>query len=88
MVWKNREGMSLIEVIVATLLLAIAIIPLLQFFITGSTLTATARHEVTALNFAQELEELKMSIITIGVARNSLEQATKYAWPVMRKYRY
>lgn len=42
------------------MLLGIATIPLLHFFVTGSTFTATARHEVAALNFAQELmEEIK-----------------------------
>jgi Tfp pilus assembly protein PilV len=75
MIWKNQEGMSLIEVIVAILLAAIAIIPLLQFFVTGSAFTATARHEVTALNFAQELiEELKsVNSRQIGVARECTE---------------
>lgn len=75
MVLKNQEGMSLIEVIIAILLVGIAIIPLLQFFVTGSTFTAIARHEVTALNFAQELiEELKsVTSKQIGVARESTE---------------
>lgn len=57
---QDQHGMGLIEVIVAILLLGIATIPLLNFFVHGNTFTATARHEVTALNLAQEImEEIK-----------------------------
>lgn len=60
MIFKNQGGMSLIEVMVALLLLGVAIIPMLNLFVDGSAYTATARHEVSALNFAQAImEEIK-----------------------------
>lgn len=75
MAGKKQEGLSLIEAIVATLLAAVAIIPLLQFFVTSGLLTATARQEVTALNFAQELMEELKSVTSgqIGAARTCTE---------------
>ncbi len=51
------SGMSLIEVMVALLVLGLMIVPLVNFFLTGSVFTAVARHDVTALNFAQEVLE-------------------------------
>jgi len=52
--------MSLIEVMVAILLLGIVTVPLFNFFITGNIFTAIARRDVDALNFAQEImEEIK-----------------------------
>jgi len=60
MLFKNQRGMSLIEVMIAILLLGIVIIPLFDLFVNGNIFTATARHDVAALNFAQEkLEEIK-----------------------------
>lgn len=50
-------GMSLIEVMVALLILGLMTVPLVNFFLTGSVFTAVARHDVTALNFAQEVLE-------------------------------
>jgi type II secretory pathway pseudopilin PulG len=49
--------MSLIEVMVALLILGLMTVPLVNFFLTGSVFTAVARHDVTALNFAQEVLE-------------------------------
>ncbi|MBC7105565.1 MAG: prepilin-type N-terminal cleavage/methylation domain-containing protein, partial [Firmicutes bacterium] len=51
------SGMSLIEVMVALLLLGLLTVPLVNFFLTGSVFAAVARHDVTALNFAQEVLE-------------------------------
>lgn len=56
----NHKGMTLVEVVVAILILGIAAIPLLKLFVTGNAFVFKARHEVVALNFAQELmEEVK-----------------------------
>ncbi|OQA07118.1 MAG: hypothetical protein BWY65_01994 [Firmicutes bacterium ADurb.Bin373] len=72
---KNQEGLSLIEVIVAILLAAVAVIPLLQLLAAAGVLTAAARREVTALNFAQELMEELKSVTSgqIGAARTCTE---------------
>lgn len=52
--------MSLIEVVVAILILGIITVPLVNFFLTGNVYTAMARHDLTALHLAQEkLEEIK-----------------------------
>jgi len=63
--------MSLIEVMMAILLLGVAIIPLFNLFEVSNTYTAVARHNVAALNFAQEImEEVKgMPYGQIGVAK-------------------
>lgn len=54
---QDRRGMSLIEVMVAILLLGMVTVPLVGLFTAGATHTAVARHDVAALNFAQEMME-------------------------------
>lgn len=73
MLLKDQEGMSLVEVMVALLILGVAVITLLSMFVSGDKLTATARHEVGALNVGQELmEEIKGAPYKrFGVARGS-----------------
>lgn len=57
---NNRRGMSLIEVIVAICILGLVTVPLVKFFLTGSVFTSIARHDVAAVNTAQEImEEIK-----------------------------
>lgn len=57
---QDRRGMSLIEVMVAILLLGMVTVPLVGLFTAGATHTAVARHDVAAANLAQEvLEEIK-----------------------------
>lgn len=57
----NHKGMTLVEVVVSVLVLGIAAIPLLKLFMTGNSFVFKARHEIVALNFAQELmEEVKI----------------------------
>lgn len=59
-IFKNKGGMSLIEVVVAILILGIITVPLVNFFLTGNVFTAIAHHDLTALHLAQEkLEEIK-----------------------------
>lgn len=60
MVIKNQSGMSLIEVMVALLILSILTVPLISYFVTGNVYTATARNDIAAMSLAQEkLEEIK-----------------------------
>lgn len=57
---EPRAGFSLIEVTVAILLLGVITVALMGLFVTGNVFTAQARHDVAALNQAQEiLEEIK-----------------------------
>lgn len=70
MLLKNQKGMSLVEVLVAVLLLGITMIPLMEMVVAGRQFTTAARHEVAALNFTQEIfEEIKgVSPGQIGIA--------------------
>jgi len=67
----NRNGMTLIEVVIAVSLLGIIIASLLNFFLTGSALTSLARNDVAAVNTAQEImEEIKsLPASYLGTAR-------------------
>jgi len=57
---NNKRGMSLIEVIVAICILGLITVPFVNFFLTGSIFTSIARHDVAAVNTAQEImEEIK-----------------------------
>jgi len=57
---SDQLGVGLIEIMVVLLFLAVITVPLINFFLSGSRFTAQARHEVAALNLAQEiLEEVK-----------------------------
>ena len=52
--------MSLIEVMVALVILSILTVPLFSYFVTGNVYTATARNDIAAMSLAQEkLEEIK-----------------------------
>ncbi|ADL08654.1 type IV pilus modification PilV family protein [Thermosediminibacter oceani] len=56
----NNGGFTLVEVLIATLVLVAAIVPLMNAFIHGARWTAESRDLITALNLAQgKLEELK-----------------------------
>lgn len=56
----NKHGVGLLEVMVVLFFLAVITVPLINFFLSGNRFTAEARHEVAALNLAQEiLEEIK-----------------------------
>ncbi len=56
----NQKGMSLIEAVVAILLLGIIAAPLTCLYRSGSVYTAAARQETSALNFAAAvMEEIK-----------------------------
>ncbi|TYP53295.1 type IV pilus modification PilV family protein [Thermosediminibacter litoriperuensis] len=56
----NNSGFTLIEVLIATLILVAAIVPLMTAFIHGARWTAESRDLITAVNLAQgKLEELK-----------------------------
>jgi len=60
MVLKNQSGMSLIEVMVALVILSILTVPLVAYFVTGNGYSATARKDIAAMSLAQEkLEEIK-----------------------------
>ncbi len=74
MILKNQNGMSLLEVTVAILILGLVTVPLVGLFLRGSIFTAVARHEVTALHFAQEImEEIKsIPFEQLGKARGSM----------------
>ena len=57
---KNQSGMSLIEVMVALVILSILTVPLFSYFVTGNVYSATARKDIAAMSLAQEkLEEIK-----------------------------
>ncbi|HAG10128.1 MAG TPA: hypothetical protein DCK76_01770 [Desulfotomaculum sp.] len=56
----DQHGVGLLEVIVVLIFLAVVTVPLINFFISGNSYTAEARHKVAALNLSQEvLEEVK-----------------------------
>lgn len=56
----NQSGMSLIEVMVAFVILTILTAPLISCFVAGNALAAAARNDVAALSLAQQkLEEIK-----------------------------
>lgn len=60
--WDSRgnSGFTLIEVLIATLVLVAAIVPLMTAFIHGARWAAESRDLITAVNLAQgKLEELK-----------------------------
>lgn len=60
--WDSRgnSGFTLIEVLIATLVLVAAIVPLMTAFIHGARWTAESRDLITTVNLAQgKLEELK-----------------------------
>ena len=60
MVLKDQSGMSLIEVMVALVILSILTVPLFSYFVTGNVYSATARKDIAAMSLAQEkLEEIK-----------------------------
>ncbi|KUK36573.1 MAG: Prepilin-type cleavage/methylation domain containing protein [Thermacetogenium phaeum] len=67
----NKNGMSLIEVVVAICILGLITVPLLNFFLTGNIFTSLARHDVAAVNTAQEImEEIKsLPASYLGTAR-------------------
>lgn len=69
----------MLEVLVAIILLGLATIPLLNFFVSGNAFTARAGNEVAALNFAQELLEEIKSIPDnqIGKVQGSTENTIK-----------
>ncbi len=57
---NGQSGMSLIEVMVALVVLGLTSAALMGLFLAGSTSTAVARHDVAAVNVAQEiLEQVK-----------------------------
>lgn len=57
---SDRHGVGLLEIMVVLFFLAVVTVPLINFFVSGNRFTAEARHEVAALNLAQEiLEEVK-----------------------------
>jgi len=57
---SNQIGVGLIEIMAVLFFLAVITVPLINFFLSGSMFTSQARHEVAALNLAQEiLEEVK-----------------------------
>lgn len=62
MSWRDQRGMSLIEVIVAIFLLGVVTVALVSLFLTGNIFTAVARHDVAAVNQAQEILETVKSI--------------------------
>ncbi|MDN5346866.1 MAG: hypothetical protein PWP65_430 [Clostridia bacterium] len=56
----DNSGFTLIEVLIAVLVLVAAIVPLMTAFIHGTRWTAESRDLITAVNLAQgKLEELK-----------------------------
>ncbi len=56
----GRGGFTLVEVLIAVLVLTVAIVPLMTAYIHGARWTAEARDLITAVNLAQgKLEELK-----------------------------
>lgn len=57
---KNRDGMSLIEVMAAFVIIGVITVPLIKMFLAGSVYTTIARKDLTAVFLAQEkLEEVK-----------------------------
>jgi len=56
----NEKGLTLVEVLFAVIILAVALIPMLTMFTTSERFNAGARKMSTAVNLAQgRLEELK-----------------------------
>jgi Tfp pilus assembly protein PilE len=56
----NQKGMSLIEATVSILILGVLSFPLINLYRSGGIYTAAARHEITALNYADAvMEEIK-----------------------------
>jgi prepilin-type N-terminal cleavage/methylation domain-containing protein len=53
----NQKGMSLIELLTSLMIIGMVIFPVLNLFRHSGILTALARHEITALNYAQEIIE-------------------------------
>ncbi|MDN5331983.1 MAG: hypothetical protein PWP45_1208 [Tepidanaerobacteraceae bacterium] len=57
---KKERGFTLVEVLLATLVIIVATIPLMDAFFQGTKWVAESREMITALNLAQmELEKLK-----------------------------
>lgn len=57
---KKEAGFSLLEVMLAVLLLGIVLVPMLNLFTTSGRISASSWSEATALNLAQaKLEEMK-----------------------------
>ncbi|HAU32691.1 MAG: Prepilin-type cleavage/methylation domain containing protein [Desulfotomaculum sp. 46_296] len=67
---SDQHGVGLLEITAVLFFLAVVTIPLINFFISGNRFTAQARHEVAALNLAQEILEETKSVPEnqIGVA--------------------
>ncbi|KUK11814.1 MAG: Uncharacterized protein XD51_1266 [Moorella sp. 60_41] len=57
---KNQAGFSLLEVVVSVFLLAVALVPLVDYLVKGSGWTASSREHLAALALAQgKIEEIK-----------------------------
>lgn len=57
---ERQQGFTLVEVLAATLILAIALVPLLGLFTKGASLSASGWFSVTVASLAQgEVERLK-----------------------------
>lgn len=60
--WKNERGLTMVEVLVAVVILSVCLIPLLEAITAGSRTVHHSRRVLTALNLAKgKIEELKAS---------------------------
>jgi len=76
---KNQSGMSLIEVMVALLILSILTVPLISYFVTGNVYTATARNDIAAMSLAQEkLEEIKAKSYNLVLTEQTIQITGRY----------
>ena len=65
---KSEKGFTLIEILVAFVILTVVAVPLTQVFYQGNYLAAAAGDKTTALNLAQEKME---EIIAMGAGENT-----------------
>ncbi len=75
---KDQKGMSLVEAAVAVLIFGVVTLPLIYLFQSGNAYTGAARHEVAALNSAQQImEQIKGSPYkSVGLARDGATPGT------------
>ncbi len=59
---KGEEGLTLIEVVIAALIIVVALVPLMNTYYSGTLAYNTAGHETKAFNLAQAVMEEKISL--------------------------